>query len=234
MKSLILIGLAFSSACALANSGAAAVEGGVGRLQSQQEEDFAPIAGTTFSTNDDISAGYLEFGGSMPLYSFVDLYGMLGVTSQQKINTSSLLLEDSDNKYTTRYDTEIQGKQIYLSTGFDIHTPQQTMGLSVGARIGLSAFQQHLSFQQILSSSTDPALKDQLNKLQNLKENQVQVVPVYGVYLQYQFNRHDSVRFSVTSVTTDFDTDDVMLTSPVNATIEQEVRMVGLLFSHRY
>ena len=234
MKSLILIGLALSSACAIANPGAATVEGGFGRFQIKQMEDFTTTAGTTVSTNDDISAGYIELGGSMPLYSFIDVYGMFGVASKQKINTSSLLLEDSENKYTTRYDTEIHGKQIYLSTGLDIHTPQQNMGLSAGARIGLAAFQQNLSFQQILSSSTDPALKDQLNKMQNLKDNQLNVVPVYGVYLQYQFNRNDSVRLAVSTATIDFDTDDVLLTSPVKANIEQEISMVGLLFTHRY
>lgn len=234
MKSLILIGFSLISASAIANQGASTVEGGLGRFQIKQVEDFANPAGTTVSTNDDISAGYIELGGSMPLYSFVDMYGMFGVASKQKINTSSVLLEDSENKYTTRYDTEIQGKQLYLSTGLDIHTPQQDIGLSAGARIGFSVFQQNLSFQQILSSSTDPALKEQVNKIQSQKDNQLNFVPVYGVYLQYQFNRNDSVRLAVNTVTIDFDTDDVLLKNPVKANIEQEISMVGLLFTHRY
>jgi hypothetical protein len=42
------------------------------------------------------------------------------------------------------------------------------------------------------------------------------------------------VRLAVSTATIDFDTDDVLLTSPVKANIEQEISMVGLLFTHRY
>ncbi len=234
MKALILIGFSLVSAGVMANQESVTIEGGLGRFHIKQAEDFATSPGILTATNDDISAGYLEIGTSMPLYSFLDLYGTFGGSGKQKINGSSVLLEDSEKKYLTRYYTEIEGKQLYLSTGFDIHTPQQDTGLSAGARIGYSVFQQRFSVQQTLTSSTDPALKDQQNILQTLNESQLQFVPVYGVYLQYQFNRNDSVRLAVNTVTIDLDTEGLSLKNPVTVNIEQKIIMGGLLFTHRY
>ena len=234
MKALILIGFSLVSAGAMANQDSVTIEGGLGRFHIKQEADFATSPGILTSSNDDISAGYLEIGTSMPLYSFLDLYGTFGGSGNQKINKSSVLLEESEKKYLTRYYTEIEGKQLYLSTGFDIHTPQQDSGLSAGARIGYSVFQQSFSVQQTLTSSTDPALKDQQNIKQKLSETQLEVVPVYGVYLQYQFNKNDSVRLAVNSVTIELDTEGLSLKNPVNVNIEQKVIMGGLLFTHRY
>ncbi|MDZ7902269.1 MAG: hypothetical protein U5L01_06895 [Rheinheimera sp.] len=95
-------------------------------------------------------------------------------------------------------------------------------------------FQQSFSVQQALTSSTDPALKDQQNILQTLNESQLKFVPVYGVYLQYQFNKNDSVRLAVNTVTIDLDTEELSLKNPLNVNIEQEILMGGLLFTHRY
>jgi hypothetical protein len=234
MKSLIVLGLAVASSGAIANSDVTTIEGGVGRFEIIQQENFAPTTGSLFSTNNDVSSGYIELGSSLPLSSFIDVYGMVGATSKESLNTSTVMLEDTVKNYSTRYDTKISGKQIYLATGLDIHTPQQEVGLSAGARIGVSVYQQNLSFQQVLVSSTDPALKDQVAKIQQQKDNPLNFAPVYGLYLQYQFNRNDSVRLAVSTSTIDFDTDDVLLQNPVKANIEQEIRTVGLLFTHRY
>ena len=234
MKGLILIGFSLVSAGAVANQDSVTVEGGFGRFHIKQAESFATTPGILTSTNGDISAGYLEVGTSMRLNSFLDVYGTFGGSGRQNINKSMVLLEDSEKQYLTSYFTEIEGKQLYLSTGLDIHTSQQDTGLSAGARIGYSMFQQSFSVQQALTSSTDPALKDQENILQTLNESQLKFVPVYGVYLQYQFNKNDSVRLAVNTVTIDLDTKELSLKNPLNVNIEQEILMGGLLFTHRY
>ncbi len=230
MKTPLLLAVALTATAASAGP---TVEGSIGKTSFSRAEFGATLSGPLLRDDWDTNALAVELGGSYPVNAWLDGYGGLSVLGTDQFERTDVITVFSDGKLQQHH-VESNSRQIGVSVGLDLHTPQTDAGFSVGARAGYSLWQQRLN--QIKTLTVNEVTSDTTALGTSVETSSTQLIstPVLGVYAEYQYDNHNSVRLFVNQSSTDFDDKDLYPLADQGARMEQDMRTVGLMFRHRY
>lgn len=230
MKTPLLLALALT--CTAATAGPT-VEGSVGKSTFSRTEYTPTLSDTLQGADWRTHAIAVELGGSYPVYAWLDGYGVLSLQGTDQFERTDITTVFTDGKLQQHH-VERNSRQVGISVGLDLHTPQTDSGFSVGARLGYSLWQQRVNHIKTLTVNEVTTDTTALGTSVETWGTQLISTPVVGVYAEYQYDNHNSVRLFVNQSSYDFDDQALYPQAEQGARLEQELRTVGLMFRHRY
>ena len=235
MKTPLLLALAFTASTALASTTSAGptIEGSVGNTSFSRTE-FTPTVSDTLQSGDwDTHAVSGELGGSYPVYAWLDGYGAVSFVGSDPFEREDVTTVFATGK-RQQHHIERTSRQVGLAVGLDLHTPQGEPGLSAGARVGYSLWQQRLTHIKTLTLNEVPTDTTTVGTSVKTSGEQLITAPVLSIYAQYQYDNHNSVRLFINQTSYDVDDEDIYPRAAQGARLEQDMRTVGLMFRHSY